>query len=219
MRGAEKLNHGCFELRYVTFLIAEPRSAPPINPHGTSSSFGRRSFWRLRYCDSVMKVESDKAIKMVALYEAAKGMLVLLAGGGLLGLIHRDVESIAVFVVRRLNLNPAHQYPHIFLDAAARVTDSRLWFFAAMALGYSLVRFVEAYGLWHRRPWAEWFAIFTGGIYMPAEIYELSIKVTKFRAIAFGANVLIVAYLAWVLWNSRRGARVELVPPLDVKAD
>ncbi|MCZ7627423.1 MAG: DUF2127 domain-containing protein [Candidatus Methylomirabilis sp.] len=42
-----------------------------------------------------------------------------------------------------------------------------------MAAGYASVRFVEAYGLWLERRWAEWFAAVSGGIYIPFEIYEL----------------------------------------------
>jgi len=34
---------------------------------------------------------------------------------------------------------------------------------AISALLYSVVRFIEAYGLWLLRPWAEWFGLLTGG--------------------------------------------------------
>ena len=62
----------------------------------------------------------------MAFLEAAKGAVVLLAGFGVLALVHRDVQQVAEAVVSHLHLNPARHYPRIFLDAAARVSDARL---------------------------------------------------------------------------------------------
>jgi uncharacterized membrane protein (DUF2068 family) len=52
------------------------------------------------------------------------------------------------------------------------VTDSRLLVMAVAALLYSVVRFVESYGLWRQRQWDEWFALLTAGMYIPVEFYE-----------------------------------------------
>src|SRR5437870_871150 len=98
-------------------------------------------------------------VRMFAIFEAAKGALVLLVGLGVLSLLHRDVQAIAERLVRSSHLNPASRYPHIFLDATSRVTDARLWALAAAAGLYSAIRGIEAYGLWKERRWAEWFAL------------------------------------------------------------
>src|ERR1043165_7789130 len=112
-------------------------------------------------------------VRTVALFEAFKGGLVLAAGLGLLALIHRDVQAFAEKLVRMSHLDPASHYPRIFIDAASHVTNARLWGFAAAAAAYPLVRGVEAYGLWMERRWAEWFALISGSLYLPVEIYEL----------------------------------------------
>src|SRR5438552_7475661 len=103
-------------------------------------------------------------VRAVALFEAAKGALVLAAGLGLLALIHRDVQAFAERLVRMSHLDPASHYPRIFIDAASHVTSARLWLFAAAAAIYALVRGVEAYGLWMERRWAEWFALISGSL-------------------------------------------------------
>jgi uncharacterized membrane protein (DUF2068 family) len=95
-------------------------------------------------------------LKLVALFEAAKGVLVLAAGMGLLSLLHRDAHAIAERVTLLLHLDPASRYPKIFIDAAAGLTDARLWLLAAFACLYATFRFVEAYGLWRMRRWGEW---------------------------------------------------------------
>lgn len=65
-------------------------------------------------------------LRAVAVFEAVKGAVVLAAGLGLLGLLHRNVEVLAEDLLRFSHLNPASKYPQIFLDAAAPMTDARL---------------------------------------------------------------------------------------------
>jgi uncharacterized membrane protein (DUF2068 family) len=145
----------------------------------------------------------DTSVRIVALFEAAKGGAVILAGMGLLALVHRNAQAVAEDVVRHLHFNPATRFPRIFLDTAAQVTDARLWALAMTALLYSTVRFVEAYGLWRQRIWAEWFAILSGAIYLPLEIYELTLSVSAVKAAILLVNLLVVGWLSWVRWQSR----------------
>lgn len=147
-------------------------------------------------------------VRTVAVFEAAKGVLVLVAGFSLLSLVHHDVQHTAETIVRHLHLNPARHYPRVFIEAAGRVTSSRLWLLAGGAFAYSLVRFVEAYGLWHLRPWAEWFAIISGGLYLPVEIYELFRRPTRVKAVILLGNLLVVAYLLYVRKAARSPAAV-----------
>jgi uncharacterized membrane protein (DUF2068 family) len=137
------------------------------------------------------------------LFEAAKGMLVLAAGTGALSLVHRDVQDLADKIVRRFQLDPGHRLPHIFLKIAAGANDRVLLLLAGGALGYALLRFVEAYGLWYGRAWAQWLALVSGVIYLALEIYELLHRVSPVLLGLFTVNVAIVAYLGWVLWLRR----------------
>jgi uncharacterized membrane protein (DUF2068 family) len=138
-------------------------------------------------------------VRTIALFEAAKGAVVLLAGLGLLSLIHRDLQVIAEKIVQHSHLDPASRYPQIFIVAASHVTDTRLWLLAGAAALYAAVRGAEAYGLWFERRWAEWFALVAGGIYLPVEIYELIHRPSWIKAIILTSNVAIVAYMAYVL--------------------
>jgi uncharacterized membrane protein (DUF2068 family) len=137
-------------------------------------------------------------LRAVAAFEGAKGLLVLLVGLGLFSLMHRDVEHIAESVVRHLHLNPARHYPRVFLEAAGRMTDARLWMLASGAFAYALVRGVEAYGLWRARPWAEWFAIASGLLYLPVELYDLIRRPTAVMVVILLVNTGIVSYVAYV---------------------
>lgn len=138
-------------------------------------------------------------MRAIALFEAAKGLLVLGAGIGFLGLLHRDLEELAGRLVHFSHLNPASKYPRIFIDAAANVTDTKLLMLAAGAAAYALVRLVEAYGLWLGRTWAEWLALVGGGLYVPVEIYHLWHRFTWLKVAVLVANLAVVAYMAFAL--------------------
>ncbi len=144
-------------------------------------------------------------LRAVAIYDAAKGALVLLAGFGVLSLMHHGAQNAAEQLVAHLHLDPAKGYPRIFIDAAANTTDAHLWLLAALALAYVGVRWIEAYGLWLGKRWAEWLAAGSGAIYVPAEVYEILRGVTWTKILLLIANVCIVAYLVYVLWRTKGG--------------
>ncbi len=151
--------------------------------------------------------QKAEAIRAIAIFEGAKGAVVLLAGLGVLSLIHRDVQHVANQLVRHAHLNPARHYPEIFLHAAAHVTDRGLWWLAAGALAYCIVRFAEAYGLWRERAWAEVLAAASGAIYMPFEIARLVRGERLVASVALAINAAIVAFMLYALWSRRRAAR------------
>ena len=148
-----------------------------------------------------------KSLDIVAAIEAAKAIVVLLAGFGLLGLLHRDLHALGEELVAQLHLNPAKKYPHIFIDLMSSLNDTRLWSLAGMALLYSTIRFVEAYGLWKQKTWAEWLALAGGCIYLPFEVYEIYVKVTVVRVSALVFNLIIVLLMTRVLLQKRKNAQ------------
>lgn len=149
-------------------------------------------------------MKQSGALRTVALFEAGKGVVVLLAGFGLLSLIHHDVQRSAERLLAHAHLNPASRYPGIFIDLARQLTDARLALMAVGAAAYSLVRFVEAYGLWHARLWAAWFAALSGGIYIPFELFELYERLTWISAGALVLNSAVVVVMLSCLLKTQR---------------
>jgi uncharacterized membrane protein (DUF2068 family) len=145
-----------------------------------------------------------EGVRAIALLEAAKGALVILVGFGLFLLVHRDAQVFAEHLVKHLHLNPAHHYPQIFIATMANVSDARLQLLSAGAAGYAAVRFVEAYGLWRGRLWAQWFGAVGGAIYIPFDIFEL---VKHPRPLSVGALVVNVAVVAYLVRALRRRER------------
>ena len=146
-------------------------------------------------------------LRVVSIFEAAKGLLVLLTGFGLLAYIHKDLHLAAERLVRHFHLNPASGYPRIFLDLADHVTDAQLWVLALAALLYAAARLVEAYGLWHERKWAEWFGLLTGGMYVPLELFEIAHGVTWPKTILLIVNTGVVGYLSFIVYQARQKSK------------
>jgi len=142
-----------------------------------------------------------RGLRLVALFEASKGLLVLLVGLELLSLIHKGVQNAGEEIVERFHLNFARHHPRILLYATTHLNDSNVRLLALAALAYATVRFIEAYGLWRLRAWAEWFAIISGGVYLPFELYELVRHPSIVKTVILLLNLAIVAYLLYVRWS------------------
>ena len=149
-------------------------------------------------------MSKPSGIRLIALLEAAKGMVVLLVGFGLLELVHRDIQVMAEELVQYFHLNPASHYPRIFLDATTHLNDANLWLLAGAALFYAGLRLFEAYGLWYRQRWAEWLGAVSGGIYIPIELYELLHGVTWTKVTLLCVNAICVIYLVQSLRRHRK---------------
>src|SRR5262249_37261502 len=126
-------------------------------------------------------------LRTIAVLEAARAGLVFRGGGALLSLPPRVGGLLAPPLVQRFHPTPARRYPFIFLQAAARVTDAKLWALAGGAMAYATVRFIEAYGLWHRRVGGEWVALLAGGPRPPREVFEVVVDPRRAR----GAELLL----------------------------
>jgi len=152
----------------------------------------------------------------VALIEFTKGVFVLLMGICALLLLRQDIWLVAESVLALFHINSDRHFALVFLDYADRVTDARLWAAARIAFAYSTLRFVEAYGLWKARAWAEWVACVSGTLLLPFEIRELLRGVTLLRSAIFLGNLAIVFYMLYLL---RYGYRERHKPASEPVAE
>jgi len=140
-----------------------------------------------------------QVLRGIATFEVTKGMIVLLAAVGVLFLVHRDPWDVADSLLQLLHISPDHHFAQVFLDWADTLTDAKLFAVAGGAGAYSLLRFVEAYGLWYARTWAEWIALVSGALYLPFEIYKFIYRQDLFHTSVLLINLAIVVYMAYVL--------------------
>jgi len=139
-----------------------------------------------------------KVLRAVASFEVSKGLVVLAAACGVLFLIHKDTWEVAYRLLELLHISPDHRFARVFLTWADSLTDRKLWAVAAVALAYSSLRFVEAYGLWKARPWAEWVALISGMLYLPIEVREIIRRPNLFHTSLLVLNLAVVLYMAYL---------------------
>ena len=130
----------------------------------------------------------SKGLRAVAIFEASKGVL-----------------STAAFVGLAAYLwHPVGRPPQLVSKLLGRVSHDTLRLVTFCALIYALMRFIEAFGLWNGKRWAEWFAVISGTVFLPFELYEIVRRPHPAMYVIFTVNVLIVAYVAWLLYLARR---------------
>jgi uncharacterized membrane protein (DUF2068 family) len=151
-------------------------------------------------------------IRTVALFEAGKGVLALLASVWVITLRHKDMKEVAQRLLdgihRVLHINPDRHFFQLMMRSLGGVTPKGVAMVALAIFAYAIIRFIEATGLWLEKEWAEWFALLSGAFYAPFLIYELIRRPAGYKWLGLALNLLVVMYLAWLLRDSyRRRAR------------
>ena len=76
--------------------------------------------------------------------------------------------------------------------------DARTLTYLAIGLVlYALIELTEGVGLWLGQRWGEYFAMVATSVFLPYEVYDLTVKVTWLRVGALVINLLLVVYLVW----------------------
>ena len=113
----------------------------------------------------------------------------------MLALMHMNLDDVAEWLTEILRVNPEGKLSNLFFKTADRATDKTLWVLAIGALVDAGVRFVEAFGLWREREWAQWFALLSGALYLPGELYSLLRHPRPLKWGVIAANAVIVLYM------------------------
>lgn len=143
-------------------------------------------------------------LRAVATFEFCKGIFVVVMGLCALALVHRDVWLYAESLLALLHVSTDRRSAQLFLDFADSVTDARLWAAARIAFSYAALRFIETYGLWKGRVWAEWVALVAGGLLLPMEVRQLMRGLTIFRSVLFVGNLGVVLYMLYIIRANHR---------------
>jgi uncharacterized membrane protein (DUF2068 family) len=140
---------------------------------------------------------SAAGLRTVAVFEASKGLLVV-ALAVILIAVRGQIEDYTEDFLYSLHLDPDLRFARMIMEAATKLSDARTWVVFLAAATYSTVRFVEAWGLWHMRIWAEWFALLSGTLYLPWEILKVSERATWERVAVLVINIAIILYMLFI---------------------
>jgi uncharacterized membrane protein (DUF2068 family) len=109
---------------------------------------------------------------------------------------NNDLPAIRA-LYRDLGFDVSHSRLLGLIQHSFMLTPRTLTFLAVGLAVYALIELVEGVGLWLGKRWGEYFAMVATSVFLPYEVYDLTVKITWLRVAAFAINLLLVVYLVW----------------------
>lgn len=140
-------------------------------------------------------------LHVIAVIEAAKGFLALLAASGLELLGPAPLRHWVRQLIARFQLDPDHGAMAWLADA---INPDSVHLAAAVACLYGVLHLAEGWGLWRAKAWASWLGCIAAALYLPFDAYALLRHPGWPAAAVVAVNLLIVWVLARDLVVRRR---------------
>ena len=157
------------------------------------------------HLEHALHLNARRKLRIVAVVDMIKGLVVLAIGFGLLNAHSNVLESGGVSLLRLLDIDDSLAWSRRFL-ALLHAADDEKGLLVLAACAYAALRFVEGWGLWRMRNWARWLGMISCGIYVPFELYYLFRTPNWTSASVLAINLAVL----WLLWP--RGAPFPPAP-------
>ena len=131
-------------------------------------------------------------LHVIALFEAAKGVLAWAAASGLVLIGHAPLQRWVQFLIARFQLDPEHG---AMAWLAQAISPGTVHLAAVLVALYGTLHVIEGWGLWRAKAWASWLGCITAALYLPFDIYALARHRHWMEAVVVLVNLLVV----WVL--------------------
>jgi uncharacterized membrane protein (DUF2068 family) len=131
-------------------------------------------------------------LHVIALIEAIKGVLAVLAASGLAFLGPAPLQRWVHILINRFELDPEHGALALF---AQKISQGAVHWAAAIVMAYGVLHILEAWGLWRAKVWASWLGCLAATLYLPLDLYALG----KHPGVATFAVLAINLIVVWVL--------------------
>jgi len=146
----------------------------------------------------------------IAIVEAAKGALAVLAASGLELLGPAPLQQFVQLLITRLQLDPDHGAMAWLANA---INPGAVHMAAAAVFLYGALHLLEAWGLWRAKSWASWLGCVTAAAYLPFDAYALFAHPGWIALAVVAINVIVVWVLARDLLKRHRAAARQVPAP------
>jgi uncharacterized membrane protein (DUF2068 family) len=145
----------------------------------------------------------DTGLFLIGLFKLCKAIFFIGVSLGALHFIHHDLTGWFEQVVHELHVDPESRLVDFVTDKLSLVTHKRLRLISLGTFLYAGLCTTEAYGLLRRRVWAEYVTLWLSGSFVPWEAFELIRRPSWWHLGILMANLVVVAYLLWMLRRKR----------------
>ncbi len=182
-------------LRCETFVIGPP------DGHGPAATAPHvRRGRHLRDVVIMRALAVERVVRTVIFSLLAVGVLAVRGNHGRLQTAFENELPLIRPLADQIGWNPDNSKLLRHIEQAFSLSPTTLAWIAAGLFAYAAIELIEAVGLWLIARWGEYFAVIATSVFLPLEIYEITEKVTAFRAIALIINIVAVV---WLLWTKR----------------
>lgn len=143
-------------------------------------------------CHPDADADAHPGLHAIAIFEAAKGVLALLAASGLEILGPAPLRRWLQELINRFQLDPKHG---VLEGLSSTINPDSVHVTAGIGVAYAALRLVEAWGLWRVRAWASWLGCIGAAIYLPLDLYALIRHPGWLSVTILVVNMIVV----WVL--------------------
>ncbi len=145
-------------------------------------------------------------LRLVAAFKLVKAALLILAGIGILKLVHVDPVTQLNEWVAKLGLDPGSRLVNHAIEKVTNIPPHRIKELGIATFIYAGLFLTEGIGLWMLKLWAEWFTVIATGSLLPIEAYEIYRHPSAVKVLVLLLNAAIVAYLIYRIRRHPRAA-------------
>ena len=154
---------------------------------------------------------NQRALRVIAIYKFVKCAGLILVACVAFGFTNEPFLDKVAYMMEHLPIQTGRHVLQNWMDQLIGMTPGKFVFAGIVACIYATLFFVEGFGLWTGRRWAEYLTTIATASLIPFEVYELARHVTWVKIVVLIANIAIVIYLIYLL---RRGQyRLAGEPP------
>ncbi len=142
--------------------------------------------------------EEKKAyfLKVIIAQKFIVGVIELALALGVLAFLDKDMGALAEGLAGYFNMNTENHYVQYLIEKAGLIGNHTIWGASGVLFLLSVLAFVEGYGLYIRRRWAEWLTVVSTSLFIPFELYEVIRDITPIKVGILVFNCAVVYYLA-----------------------
>jgi uncharacterized membrane protein (DUF2068 family) len=150
-----------------------------------------------------MASRTRRGLLLIGGLKLLKGLALLVAGIGVLSLLHRDAAETVRHWIEYIRIDPRDRLIDHFLSKVAGVSPRTLRHLGVGTLLYAAVFCTEGVGLLLSKHWAEYMTAGVTASFLPLELYELIAHPSAVKAVVIVLNVAVVVYLVLEIRRER----------------
>ena len=155
------------------------------------------------------KGRRDRGLLLIGVFKLAKAVFFFLLGIGALHLLHKNLGDEAMRMATSLRLDPEGRLVALLTTKVDLVDIKHLREIGAFTFAYAGVALVEGVGLLMEKIWAEYLTLSLTVVFLPWELFELIREATLFRVGLLLINLIVLAYLLWLLRRTKKALSLD----------